>query len=102
MVYIQFIMTKKARKKDLLKEKLEELEEAIRYNEAMLEELYEKQESLFPIFADLVKIISKLYNEMKIEDEDVKNRINRLKDAFDENIMKKYAMGDDDFSIAYT
>ncbi len=102
MVYIQFIMTKKARKKDLLKEKLEELEEAIRYNDAMLEELYEKQESLFPIFADLVKIISKLYNEMKIEDEDVKNRINRLKDAFDENIMKKYAMGDDDFSIAYT
>ena len=102
MVYIQFIMTKKARKKDLLKEKLEELEEAIRYNEAMLEELYEKQESLFPIFADLVKIISKLYNELKIEDEDVKNRINRLKDAFDENIMKKYAMGDDDFSIAYT
>ena len=95
-------MTKKAKRKDMLKEKLEELEEAIRYNEAMLEELYEKQESLFPVFADLVKIISKLYNEMEIDDEDVKNRINRLKDAFNENIMKKYAMGDDDFGIAYT
>ncbi len=95
-------MTKKAKRKDMLKEKLEELEEAIRYNEAMLEELYEKQESLFPVFADLVKIISKLYNEMKIEDEDVKNRINRLKDAFNENIMKKYAMNEDDFGIAYT
>ena len=95
-------MTKKAKKKDVLKEKLEELEEAIRYNEAMLEELYEKQESLFPVFADLVKIISKLYNEMEIEDEDVKNRINRLKDAFNENIMKKYSIGDDDFSVAYT
>ncbi|KAA0001706.1 MAG: hypothetical protein FE044_04095 [Thermoplasmata archaeon] len=95
-------MTKKAKRKDMLKEKLEELEEAIRYNEAMLEELYEKQESLFPVFADLVKIISKLYNEMEIDDEDVKNRINRLKDAFNENIMKKYAMSEDDFGIAYT
>ena len=95
-------MTKKARKKDKMKEKLEELEEAIRYNEAIIEELYEKQESLFPIFADLIKILSKLYNEIGVEDEDVKNRINRLKDAFNENIMKKYSMGDDDFSVAYT
>lgn len=90
------------KKKDNIKEKLEKLEEAIRYNEAMLEELYEKQESLFPVFADLIKIISKLYKEMKIEDDDVKNRINRLKDVFDNEIIKKYSIGDDDFGVAYT
>jgi len=92
----------KTKKRDRLKEKLEELEEAVRYNEALLEELYEKQESLFPIFADLIKIISRLYNEMGIEDEDVKNRINRLKDAFNESVINKYAIGDDDFRVAYT
>ena len=99
----------KSMKKKSAKEKLEKLEEAIRYNEAMLEELYEKQEALFPVFADLIKIISKLYKEMKIEDEDVKSRINRLKDTFDSEeeseIIKKYSLREndnDDFSVAYT
>ena len=99
----------KSMKKNSAKEKLEKLEEAIRYNEAMLEELYEKQEALFPVFADLIKIISKLYKEMKIEDEDVKSRINRLKDTFDSEeeseIIKKYSLREndnDDFSVAYT
>jgi len=84
---------------------LEELEEALRYNEAMLEEIYETQESLFPIFADLVKLISRLYKEMKIEDEELKGCINRLKETFmdeSENVLKKYFRDNDDFTIAYT
>ncbi|MCD6448163.1 MAG: hypothetical protein J7L58_03860 [Thermoplasmata archaeon] len=92
-------------KRDDLKKKLEELEEALRYNEAMLEEIYETQESLFPIFADLVKLISRLYKEMKIEDEELKGCINRLKETFmdeSENVLKKYFRDNDDFTIAYT
>ncbi|RLF48030.1 MAG: hypothetical protein DRN29_00940 [Thermoplasmata archaeon] len=96
--------TKKS-KKDDIKKKLEEIEEALRYNEAMLEELYETQESMFPIFADLVKLISRLYKEMKIEDEELKGCINRLKETFtdeNENILKKYFKDNDDFTVAYT
>ncbi len=92
-------------KRDELKKKLEELEEALRYNEAMLEEIYETQESLFPIFADLVKLISRLYKEMKIEDEELKGCINRLKETFmdeSENVLKKYFKDNDDFTVAYT
>ncbi|HHF55842.1 MAG TPA: hypothetical protein ENL42_02870 [Thermoplasmatales archaeon] len=92
-------------KRDDLKKKLEELEEALRYNEAMLEEIYETQESLFPIFADLVKLISRLYKEMKIEDEELKGCINRLKETFmdeSENVLKKYFRDNDDFTVAYT
>ncbi len=95
---------RKNRKEDL-KKRIEELEEIIRYNEAMLEEIYETQESMFPIFADLVKLISRLYKEMKIEDEELKGCINRLKETFmdeNENILRKYFKDDDDFTIAYT
>ena len=95
----------KRTKSEDLKKKLEELEEALRYNEAMLEELYETQESMFPIFADLVKLISRLYKEMKIEDEELKGCINRLKETFmdeNENILRKYFKDNDDFTVAYT
>ena len=95
---------RKNRKEDL-KKRIEELEEIIRYNEAMLEEIYETQESMFPIFADLVKLISRLYKEMKIEDEELKGCINRLKETFmdeNENILRKYFKDYDDFTIAYT
>ena len=77
--------------KDVLK-KIKELEEEIRYNEAMLEEVYETQEALFPIFADLVKLISKIYEEMHIQDSEFKKRITRLMETFvdREDIMEKY------------
>ncbi|MCD6513208.1 MAG: hypothetical protein J7K61_06375 [Thermoplasmata archaeon] len=96
--------SEKMKKKKDLQQRIQELEDELRYNEAMIEELYEKQEALFPVFADLIKLISRIYKEMKIEDEDVKNCINRLRDTFNEdNILKKYAMRDDeDFSVAYT
>lgn len=96
--------SEKMKKKKDLQQRIQELEDEIRYSEAMIEELYEKQEALFPVFADLIKLISRIYKEMKIEDDDVKNCINRLRDTFSEdNILKKYAMRDDeDFSVAYT
>ncbi len=100
------IKVKKIKKtKEDMKKKIEEIEEVLRYNEAMLEEIYETQESMFPIFADLVKLISRLYKEMKIEDEELKGCINRLKETFvdeNENLLKKYFKDDDDFTIAYT
>jgi len=95
----------KKAQKDEIRKKIEELEQIIRYNEAMTEEIYETQEALFPIFADLVKLISRLYKEMKIEDEEIKSCIGRLKDTFmdeNENILKKYFKDNDDFNIAYT
>jgi len=95
----------KKTKSENLKKKIEELEEMLRYNEAVLEELYETQESMFPIFADLVKLISRLYKEMKIEDEELKGCINRLKETFmddNENILRKYFKDNDDFTVAYT
>ena len=95
---------KKTKKNDL-KEKIEEFEKIIRYNEAMLEEIYETQESMFPVFADLVKLISRLYKEMKIEEEDLKGCIVRLRETFvdeHENILKKYFRDNEDFTVAYT
>ena len=92
-------------KKNALKRKIDELEQVIRYNEAMLEEIYETQESIFPIFVDLVKLISRLYKEMKIEDDELRNCMVRLKETFadeNENILKKYYRDNEDFSIAYT
>ncbi len=97
--------TRRKKARDDLKKRIEELEEALRYNEAMLEEVYEMQESMFPIFADLVKLISRLYKEMKIEDEELKGCINRLKETFmdeNENLLRKYLKDDDDFTVAYT
>lgn len=95
----------KKTKKDEIKQRLEEIEEFLRYNEAMLEEIYETQESLFPVFADLVKLISRIYQEMKIDDEELKLCINRLKETFineNENLLKKYLKDGDDFNVAYT
>lgn len=95
----------KKTKKDEIKQRLEEIEEFLRYNEAMLEEIYETQESLFPVFADLVKLISRIYQEMKIDDEELKLCMNRLKETFideNENLLKKYLKDGDDFNVAYT
>jgi len=92
-------------RRDILKKKIEELEDIIRYYDAMIEEIYETQEAMFPIFVDLVKLISRLYKEVKIEDDEMKNRINRLEETFtekNENILKKYLKDNDDFTIAYT
>lgn len=93
-------------RRDEIKQRLEDLEEFLRYNEAMLEEIYETQESMFPIFADLVKLISRIYKEMKIEDEELRGCMNRLKETFideGENIIKKYLnKNNDDFNVAYT
>jgi len=103
-------MTEKSRKvskekRDALRKKIEELEDIIRYYDAMIEEIYETQEAMFPIFVDLVKLISRLYKEVKIEDDEMKNRINRLEETFtekSENILKKYLKDNDDFTVAYT
>ena len=92
-------------RRDVLKKKIEELEDIIRYYDAMIEEIYETQEAMFPIFVDLVKLISRLYKEVKIEDDEMKNRINRLEETFtekNENILKKYLKDNDDFTVAYT
>ena len=101
--------TKKSTSKEInnavLKKKIEKLEELLGYNEAVLEEIYETQEAMFPIFADLVKLISRLYKEMKIDDDELKNCIGRLKDAFIEDnelLFNKYLKDNDDFSVAYT
>lgn len=88
-----------------LKQHIKELEQALGYNEVLLEELYETQEAMFPIFVDLVKLISRLYKEMKIDDEELRHCIGRLKDTFiyeDEHILRKYLKDNDDFTVAYT
>jgi Mg2+ and Co2+ transporter CorA len=88
--------------------KIRELEDEIRYNEAILEEVYEMQDSLFPIFADLVKLISKIYEEMNRQDSEFKKRITRLKEAFieKEDIIEKYYSDENNIDsgsdIAYT
>ncbi|KAA0003752.1 MAG: hypothetical protein FE048_00860 [Thermoplasmata archaeon] len=96
-------------KRDEIKHRLEEIEEALQYNEALLEEIYETQESLFPIFADLVKLISRIYNEMGIKDDELKGCITRLRDTFideEDEILQKYFSGGEggkkDSNIAYT
>ncbi|RLF44762.1 MAG: hypothetical protein DRN29_07875 [Thermoplasmata archaeon] len=97
----------KKSKKDEIKNRLKEIEEALQYNEALLEEIYETQESLFPIFADLVKLISRIYSEIGIKDDELKGCITRLRDTFidDEEILQKY-LGEgerkSDANIAYT
>ena len=97
----------KRQKKDEIR-RLEEIEEAIQHNEALLEEIYETQESLFPVFADLVKLISRIYNEMDIRDKELKGCINRLRDTFinGEEIIQKYIGegkgGKSDTDVAYT
>jgi hypothetical protein len=95
----------KKQKEDVLQQKIEELEQTLRYNEALLEEVYEMQDAMFPIFADLVKLISRLYKEMKIDDDELKHCIGRLKDTFvdeNEHLLRKYLADNDDFTIAYT
>jgi len=90
------------------KDRIKELEDEIRYTEAMLEEIYEAQESLVPIFADLVKLISRIYDEMDIRDSEFKKRITRLKETFvdKDDIMEKYYSDDEriesENGIAYT
>ncbi len=86
----------KTDKKDISR-KIKELEDEIRYNEAMLEEIYETQEALVPIFSDLVKLISRIYKEMDIHDSEFKKRITRLKETFvDKNdIIEKYYSDDE-------
>lgn len=90
------------------KDRIKELEDEIRYTEAMLEEIYEAQESLVPIFADLVKLISRIYEEMGIRDSEFKKRITRLKETFvdKDDIMEKYYSDDEriesESGIAYT
>jgi len=90
------------------KDKIKELEDEIRYTEAMLEEVYEAQESLVPIFADLVKLISRIYEEMNIRDSEFKKRITRLKETFvdKDDLIEKYYSDDEriesESGIAYT
>ncbi|OYT62191.1 hypothetical protein B6U81_01395 [Thermoplasmatales archaeon ex4484_30] len=96
------------KKLDEIKKRLEEIEEAIRYNEALLEEIYETQDALFPIFADLVKLISRIYTEIGIKDDELKGCITRLRETFiddEDEILHKYFGGEEgkkDNSIAYT
>jgi len=97
----------KKSKKDEIGKRLEEIEEALRYNEALLEEIYETQDSLFPIFADLVKLISRIYNEMGIKDDELKGCITRLRDTFiddEDEFLQKYFGGESGKkdNIAYT
>ncbi|MEA2053715.1 MAG: hypothetical protein U9O96_01145 [Candidatus Thermoplasmatota archaeon] len=87
--------------------KIKELEDELRYNEAMLEEIYEFQESLVPIFADLVKLVSKIYEEMDIRDSEFKKCITRLKETFvDKDDVIEYYPDDENVDggngIAYT
>lgn len=89
-------------------EKMEKLENKLRYQEAVLEEMYSAQQSLFPVFVDLIKLISRMYEEMDIEDKDVQRRISRLEDLFvdREAIAQKYGLDSDhetgDHGMAYT
>ena len=91
-----------------MNKKMEELENKLRYQEAVLEEMYNAQQSLFPVFVDLVKLISRMYDEMDIEDKDVQRRISRLEDLFvdREAIAQKYGLDGDhetgDYGMAYT
>ena len=91
-----------------MNKKMEELENRLRYQEAVLEEMYNAQQSLFPVFVDLVKLISRMYDEMDIEDKDVQRRISRLEDLFvdREAIAQKYGLDSDhetsDYGMAYT
>ncbi len=93
---------------DRTTEKMEKLESKLRYQEAVLEEMYNAQQSLFPVFVDLVKLISRMYEEMDIEDKDVQRRISRLEDLFVEReaIAQKYGLDSDhetgDHGLAYT
>lgn len=88
--------------------KMEELESKLRYQEAVLEEMYNAQQSLFPVFADLIKLISRMFEELDIEDKDVQRRISRLKDLFvdSEAIIQKYGLDSEhetgDHGMAYT
>ncbi|MFO8133198.1 MAG: hypothetical protein R6U10_04610 [Thermoplasmatota archaeon] len=88
--------------------KMEELENRLRYQEALLEEMYNAQQSLFPVFVDLVKLISRMYEEIDVEDRDVQRRISRLEDLFvdREAIAQKYGLDGDhetgDHGMAYT
>ncbi len=88
--------------------KMEELENKLRYQEALLEEMYNAQQSLFPVFVDLVKLISRMYEEIDIEDKDVQRRISRLEDLFvdREAIAQKYGLDSEhetgDHGMAYT
>lgn len=88
--------------------KMEKLESKLRYQEAVLEEMYNAQQSLFPVFVDLVKLISRMYEEMDMEDKDVQRRISRLEDLFvdREAIARKYGLDSDhetgDHGMAYT
>jgi uncharacterized coiled-coil protein SlyX len=91
-----------------MNKKMEELENKLRYQEAVLEEMYNAQQSLFPVFVDLVKLISRMYDEMDIEDKDIQRRISRLEDLFvdREAIAQKYGLDSDhetgDHGMAYT
>ena len=94
-------------KKDEIKLRLEEIEEGIQYNEALLEEIFETQESLFPIFADLIRLISSIYTKMGIKDNEIEKSITRLRDAFVEEENTSFhghlaERGQKDIYIAYT
>ncbi|MDD3493265.1 MAG: hypothetical protein PHZ19_07225 [Candidatus Thermoplasmatota archaeon] len=96
-----------AQTKDLYK-KIKDLEDKLHYTEAMLEEIYEAQQALFPIFVDLVQLISKMYEEMDIRDREIKKRMTRLRETFLEtdNLIDKYYLDDEygggEHNIAYT
>ena len=96
-----------AQTKDLY-EKIKDLQEQLHYTEAMLEEIYEAQQALFPIFVDLVQLISKMYEEMDIRDREIKKRMIRLRETFLEtdSLIDKYYIDDEygggEHNIAYT
>jgi hypothetical protein len=89
-------------------QKIKDLEDKLHYTEAMLEEVFEAQQALFPIFVDLVQLISKMYEEMEISDREIKKRMTRLRDTFLETdqLIEKYYLDDEyvsgEHNIAYT
>ena len=88
--------------------KIKDLEDKLRYMEAMLEEIYESQQALFPVFVDLVQLISKMYGELEISDREIKKRLTHLREIFLEtdHLIGKYYLDDEhgsgEHSIAYT
>ena len=89
-------------------QKIKNLEDKLHYTEAMLEDIYEAQQALFPIFVDLVQLISKMYEKMEISDREIKKRMSRLRDTFLETdqLIEKYYLDDEyvsgEHNIAYT
>ena len=105
--YISAQVTDMAQVKDMYLT-IKDLDDTLRYMEAMLEEIYESHQALFPVFVDLVQLISKMYGELEISDREIKKRLTHLREIFLEtdHLIGKYYLDDEhsigEHSIAYT